>query len=1065
MHEIPGMPRRVTLAVLVGLLSSVPASPFGKNKVQYQRYQWRYLETPRYRVYFHREQGDLPRISAAWAEQYYRGFREAFGFTHSRRVPLLVYGTPNQFQQTNVILELLPEGVGGFTELFKNRVVIPFNGSYEEYRHVLHHELVHAFQFGILYDHPGGAFLRGTSRQMPMWFAEGLAEYLSSGWDIEADMFLMDRTIFSQVPPPGPMLGGYMAYKGGQSFLFFLASTRGQEAFSRFLRSFRDTRNVTMSIKEVYDETLEDVGKEWLKELKRLYWPEIGTREDPVSIAVALTSHVEDKNNFNLRPRISPDGEKIAFFSDRKDYTRIVISDRDGETVTEISQYGYGGYFESFHPFRSGVCWGPDSKRLAFVTKEDGSDHIRIVDIMSRKVLRNIDPQLGSVVSPDWSHDGTRLVFSGISGHRSDLYLYDLQQDSLQRLTTSILHESDPMFSPQGDGIVFAGRDSSGQFFRESPWKARPSSDLFYLDLSTGEQRRLTRHEADEKQACFSPDGSRLLYVSNRNGIDNLYMAPFSSPDSATAVTNILGGCSDPDWARGDDVVAFCLFQKQGWDIWLMEDPVDKRKDVPPAPTKWAATLRDTTLKFFDPPRNVQAESESDSDTAADSLSDSAAVESAAITDTTIETIGEEPDVDAFSTVQSPQADSTPRDSITTGAAQSAEADSATEDTAVVSTESYLPSYRYRPVFSPDMVSVGVGINTLYGYAGQGYVVLSDILGNHRITLAGDVQGNLDEYAHLFGSYLALKYRVDFGAAAFYSRDYTIASIYGDSLYRDTNIGGMFMVGYPFSVFSRAGLNTYLSSVERKPLDSEGRPISGKSVSRFSVVIPQLSYTFDNILWGLTGPLNGMRYETKLVFSPPLDLVRESFVSWDVDFRRYFHLFRRFVWANKVAMGFSVPLEQDRSGRRFFLGGNENWIFFANDVNIENYEENIDNVFYSEYVVPFRGWEYFDLTGTRFAVLNTEFRFPFIREFSIVWPLPMAIRYINGALFTDIGNAWDSEDEFELIPLPEKIYGGLGFGLRANLGIFVLRFDRAWQTDWATYVAHPKSYVSLGAEF
>ncbi|MBD3321446.1 MAG: biopolymer transporter Tol, partial [Chitinivibrionales bacterium] len=246
------MKRRFFLHIALLLITAQHATVngFGKNKVQYLDFSWRYIDTPHFQVYYHQDQGDLPEISAHWIERSYAWLSKDFKFKHRKKIPLIPYGSPNLFQQTNVILEVLPEGVGGFTELFKNRIVVPFTGSYEEFRHVLHHELVHAFQFGILYDQFGSAFMRSSNIQMPIWFAEGSAEFLSSGWDSKADMFMMDRTIFSVVPNPGPRLGGYMAYKGGQSFLYFLAATRGDKKFLRFLRAFRESKNVESSIRD-----------------------------------------------------------------------------------------------------------------------------------------------------------------------------------------------------------------------------------------------------------------------------------------------------------------------------------------------------------------------------------------------------------------------------------------------------------------------------------------------------------------------------------------------------------------------------------------------------------------------------------------------------------------------------------------------------------------------------------------------------------------------------------------------------------------------------------------------
>ena len=416
------MMRCFILSILCAFLFFSPVFGFGQNKVQYTDFSWHYFPAAHFTLYFHQGQGDLPDLSYRMIEDIYRTLSRRFMFAHKDPVPVIVYGDPNFFNQTNVITELLPEEVGGFTEIFKSRVVVPFAGSYDEFNHVVHHEMVHAFVYGILYDQLGSSLLTGSMFQMPLWFMEGLAEYLSSGWNIESDMFLMDYTINAEVPLPGPALDGYMAYKGGQSFLLFLASSRGDSAFTRFLREFKTSKSLDNALKTVYKKKAETLGKEWLQELKRLYWPEIGRRINPEKTAAAITSHLDSRSFFNLRPRISPDGKRVAFFSDRRDFTRILITDCKGKIEQEISQSGYGGFFESFHPFRSGMCWSPDGSELAFVTKDEGHDQIRIVDVMKRKLVKTISTHLSSIAGPDWSHDGAMITFAGVDSGRSDLF-------------------------------------------------------------------------------------------------------------------------------------------------------------------------------------------------------------------------------------------------------------------------------------------------------------------------------------------------------------------------------------------------------------------------------------------------------------------------------------------------------------------------------------------------------------------------------------------------------------------------------------------------------------------
>ncbi|MBN2036294.1 MAG: PD40 domain-containing protein [Chitinispirillaceae bacterium] len=1086
----------IVLGVSCMLLGFSPLLGFGKNKVQYADLNWHYLPASHFTLYYHQNQGTLPEFSFRLMEDIYRALSRRLQFTHKDPVPVIVYGDPTLFAQTNVIMELLPEGVGGFTELFKNRVVIPFNGSYDEYKHVLHHEMVHAFVFGIFYDQLGSSLLMGGGIQIPLWFNEGLAEYLSSGWNVESDMFLMDFTISSEVPPPGPMLGGYMAYKGGQSFLFFLASTYGDSLFTKFLRDFKSSKSLEKTLEHVYKKKIKDLGKEWIHELKRIYWPEIGRRSNPKRTATALTKQDPSRDHFNLRPRISPDGKRIAFFSDRYDYTKILITNRKGNVLQSISQRGYGGYFESFHPFRSGMCWSPDGRKLAFVTTSNGRDQIRIVDVDRKKLIKTISTGLSSIVGPDWSRNGAMIAFSGIDSGMSNLFLYHMTTDSLVRLTNSVTFKSDPRFSPNDSFIVFTVQDTCLEV--DDPpigaW-SKKSCDLALLSLKGGnnEVKLLSATAWNEKQPCFSPDGKQVMFVSDRNGIDNVYIAALDSVENASPITNYYGGCSNPDWSVDGKDAVFTLFQNLRWDVWLMEKPAEKTTNRQLEPTKWIQTRLDSNSHYFTPAdikgdsTELARSSQVQTEQKADSLSPSA--------DSVISELGV-PDSVTTDSLDAPETESAKEktdtatllaqasDSVTTDSLDAPEAESAkektdtatllaqasdsTRDTARQKSETALPPRKpYRLKFSPDLVTMGVGMSSFYGYAGQWLLSLSDIMGDHRITLAGDVQNDFQSTMHFFGSYLYMKKRINIGGGAYYYKDY-VGYGYSDLFYYDAELGGFFLASYPFSLFSRIDLEIMVRTIERTPR-SFSLPDSALGEGyRINTFLPSLSYSYDNILWGMTGPLAGMRTNVSLNILPPFSFTNDPFFSGEIDARHYVHLFKRFVWANRVFVGASQSLSSDPSPRRYLLGGNENWLFTYSDsdLNIEQYEKNVRYAFYSTLVVPFRGWRYFDLSGTRVAVLNSEFRFPFIREFSTVFPLPIAIRYVNGAVFVDMGNAWNREDQTNGLPLPSKLYGGVGFGMRMDLGIFLLRYDRGWPVDVGerTY-GRPINYFSLGAEF
>ncbi|MDK9701249.1 MAG: hypothetical protein OEM52_14010, partial [bacterium] len=93
------------------------------------------------------------------------------------RITIITHRSHNQFQQTNVTGESPEESVGGFTEFLKTRVVIPFEGNWEKYRHVVHHELTHAMMLRKYYGSGLQSVINGISRMpLPLWYIEGLAE-------------------------------------------------------------------------------------------------------------------------------------------------------------------------------------------------------------------------------------------------------------------------------------------------------------------------------------------------------------------------------------------------------------------------------------------------------------------------------------------------------------------------------------------------------------------------------------------------------------------------------------------------------------------------------------------------------------------------------------------------------------------------------------------------------------------------------------------------------------------------------------------------------------------------
>ncbi len=1047
------MANRFTIAFISLLLLAISAQgeEYGQNKVQYRKFDWQYLQSKHFDIYFTPDNKKIAEFSADWAESSYQVLTKRINHVLQKRIPVIIYGSHNQFEQTNVILEALPEGVGGFTEYYKNRVVVPFEGDYVEYRHVLRHELTHAMVFDMLYGSLAAMVMR-SQFNMPLWFHEGLSEYQSLGWDLEADAYMIDMAANSALPSFEGDFGGFAVYKAGQLFYNYLAHVYGDEAIAKFLHRAHIMRDFGKAFESTFGIKLDEASKQWALFVKRSYWPEMGRRQPLDEIAEQLTNHEKDKSFFNLQPAISPNGDRVAFFSDRKDYTDIYVLDiKTKKIVSRIASQEQRSYIETFHPFRSGIAWSPDGTRLLLISRIQGKERLTIFDVKKKKKVDEIRIDLENVVFPDWSPDGGSVVFSASQQGASDLYLLKLSTRKIRRLTADRSCELHPRFSPDGAWIAFDSYSEADSLGVQTV--GRQTTDIYMIRQDGSELRRLTSNPFDDRSPAWMPDGRNLIFTSNRNGLENLYVMDIDSSGRERPLTDAMGSCQTPHSARTNARVVFSYYSGGAWDIYSIANPLEKAKAAPLINTRFVESLMDTTKPFFPARRPVTAIAKPEEERIEKPRPPRRVFRGFGFTD--LDTVEMPP----------PRRDTAVK---------------RTEDSTLFFHDSLAyknvrgayKSYPYRLKFSPDVAAVGLVASTYYGGAAQGALVVSDILGNHRIGISGDFYQGSVGTSNLVVNYLYLPHRIDWGLVGFFSRNYTPDLIDGNGIadYLDQDFGGLIMAQYPFSVASRLELSVLGLSVERKGgIDDLGQLITDAEPVGFQSVVPQAALVTDNILWGFTGPVNGRRFRLDFSYSPPLGQDNPAYWSLTTDLRKYYHFAKQYSLALRFSAGRSDPLGGRQNPVTFKLGGDYNWIYDPK-INPTNFDNTIEDTYFSSLVAPLRGTVYDEMAGTRFVLGNLEFRYPFIRNITFQWPIPLELRYINGALFMDMGGAWNRTADWHPFtteggwPALRDLDAGIGAGIRMNLGIAVLRIDRAWKTDFSK-IKNATTYVSLGAEF
>jgi len=562
------------------LFSLLKTQEFGKNKIQYKNFDWKSIKTPHFIIYYYQGEEELVKFAAQVAEDSYYQLKEDLNHNFRKRVPIIIYNSHNDFEQTNVTLSLIEESVGGFTEIFKNRIVIPFEGSYERFRHVINHELVHAFQFDILFGSRFGSVMQSEfTMNVPLWVMEGLAEFESIYWDSETESYLRDAVINDRLISIEDLnyARGYAVYKEGQSIYRFISDTYGRKKLGELFHTLKKKRDFEKALKSTIGLSLEQLNNDWSKSLKKKYWPQYDKKDELDYIARKLTDHKKQGNAYNVSPSISPDGTRIAFITDKEEYTEILlISAIDGEVLKKVVRGTKSATFESLHLFRPGICWSPDGSKLAFSAKAGKEDIIYIMDEENGSILSSLRAKCDAVYSPSFSPDGKSMVFTGIKNGMSDIYIIDIETQKLTRLTEDTYDDRDPVFSPQGDIIVFS---SDREDASDSLWHYGDYA-LFRIDRNGKGIEQLTERESSLGNPVFSNDGKKIVFVSDREGVDNLYLLEVDSLN-IYRLTDVFGGISNPTLSVDDKKLVFAGYESGGWDIYIMRNPFDYAKVEP----------------------------------------------------------------------------------------------------------------------------------------------------------------------------------------------------------------------------------------------------------------------------------------------------------------------------------------------------------------------------------------------------------------------------------------------------------------------------------------------------
>ncbi|HLG04773.1 MAG TPA: BamA/TamA family outer membrane protein [Gemmatimonadales bacterium] len=1057
------MTRRIgALALLLGLVPAVlPAQYFGRNKVQYGRFDFRIIQTEHFDVYYYPVERAAALDVARIAERSYAKLSRALNHTFEERKPIIVYASQADFQQTNTTGEEIDESTGGFTDFLRHRNIFPLTGSYEENQHVLQHEMVHQFQFDIWSRGRVGGAQGIINTNAPLWFGEGMAEYFSLGpVDPNTAMWLRDAANEAKLPSARDFYQ-WFPYRFGHALVAYIGERWGDEAIGQITK-LGAGGGIDPALQRVLGMSFPQLVDQWRDAVQKQYLPEVANRAKARNMAQEVLTRKRTGGGWHLAPALSPDGRRIAYLSEKDFYfVDLWLADAaTGKTEKRLLKSTYSGSYETFRFINSAESWSPDGNYLAIAAKQAGRDDIVIIDVDRNRTVRSIRLPLAGAATPSWSPDGSRLVFSGLEGGISDLYTVNLDGTGLTRLTSDREADLHPVWSPDGKTIAFATDRGPGTDLEALRWS--PLRIALY-DLETGRIEYPDGLDAGRNtNPQWAPDSKSLAFVSDRNGVSNIYLydrsdgQSYQLTDFYTGVQGITALSPGLSWAHGADRLAFVYFEQGRYDVYALDNPRALKGQPwtrPPVAGRTLAAIApraEVARTTLPPPAGPQI-------------------------------------LGGRTVYRTPQG-FRPADSLPADTARLREPISVAR---ILDSMEFTPpdtsEFTFRPYkarLEPEYVSrptIGYTRNSFgQGVTGSTGIVLGDMLGNHQLGIAASLNGRLNE-TYFQTMYVNLTRRLNWAAGVtqvpyfyFESADVAESPVQGEALYRE-NLRrlvvrqGQVISAYPFSRFSRLEFGAAVVNVtdDRRSLVIPFDPITGfqtrdayietNRLDQATFAQPSAAYVFDNSLFGGVGPILGRR--SRIEVAPRFGQWR--FVSFTADYRRYDRIVGPFTLATRLQ--YFGQHGRDESQFRFFAGIPDflrgyTWGSFANN--------ECSQPGTSSDAGSVTGCAAVDqLVGTRLALAGVELRWPLFFGARIATPILPAVEgvvFYDAALIFQKGSTlkW-SRDPGE----PDSVRApvtSVGAGIRANiLNFLILRADYSFPLQRPGFTAG-RSFLKKG---
>lgn len=1101
---------------------------FGKNRIQYQKFKWKYYQTENFNSYFSQDGLGLGKYVAQVAEAELPSIEEFVEYGLQRRINIVIYNNYDEMQQSNIGIGIDWQNTGGVTKLVNNKMIVYYDGNHENLRRQIRQGIARNLVENLLFGDDLGEFAANQALlDLPKWLTDGYISYAAENWNTSLDDDLRGVMLagtyrnFYQFAFEKPLLAGHAFWK-------YIADKYGKNKTTYFLYLARIYRNLNNASYKIAKKKFKFILRDFMTDVQAQYFKDIRGRRNTPRGQLSVSEYIGKKDYIHFNANPVPRSFSYAMVEYNQGRYQVVLMENFVSRKILLKQ-GVRTREKDLHPNYPLLAWDGKGTRLAVLYNEDGKNKFFVYDLVNKvKLWKQTLDQFDQIQDMKYMLDNNTLIFSAVRSGQSDIYVYKIDKQSFEQITNDVYDDLDPSFVafPNKTGIMYASNRPSAQAASSDDSLPARHFNIYLVDnwnKSEAKQiSKLTDLKLGNARFPSQYNTSHFTFISDENGINNRYAGFFTTERAGLDTLVFIGDemLRNPSSKDVDSILA----------EWNKTD-IDS--------VGFVSVTNDSSYVF--PLTNYQS-SMLETRTAGDNQQVSEVVKlgdvkllyrlkvdentlrrrniNARPTEYMRKVIEEEKKAirkEASQTAKTDTLTKKQQDFFNTGF-EDEKSDSTSSKVGdvvkadEVQKESVLKKakiYEYRPPkFFNDYLVSGFNNNVLVTRyqpytGGNGPIQLSnndpfngiirlgtsDLFEDWKIAGGFRVSTDLSNNEYILTTQY-LKKRIDYGAT-YYRNTAMYSSSVGDVKLFSNLYQGTFT--YPFNKVRSLRFNLgYRSDKFVYKANKDVPQTLDIPDQKQTYGLAKIEFIHDDAVSPVLNIWNGLRYKVYMDVSGQVGQKIKTgtgdypyFMNFGFDARHYLPIYRNVSWAVRAAADFSWGSQKVI----YYLGGVDNWLMFGNNQKSDGSYKYFDpankpaqdaEYAYQSLAVNLRGFKQNVANGNNAFVINSEIRVPVFTTF-FNKPINNAfLRNFQIVQFADLGTAWNGSYDkwvrpsvtYAAAPLSVKVKaggigpfaGGYGFGARSTLLGYFLRFDAAWQMN-GVFKGKPQMYLAMGLDF